>query len=67
MQVWSTALYRPEAARRLAIFITNALSGWHDAGAIKLNFPEMREDFDASQKVKREAKDIVVLRQGQAP
>jgi hypothetical protein len=29
---------RPDAAHRLA---TNALSGWHDARDIKLNFPEM--------------------------
>ena len=52
---------RPDSAHRLAIFLTNALSGWHDTGDIKLNFPEMREEFDASQKVKREAKIIVVL------
>ena len=52
---------RPDSAHRLAIFLTNALSGWHDAGDIKLNFPEMREEFDASQKVKREAKIIVIL------
>jgi len=52
---------RPDSAHRLAIFLTNALSGWHDSGDIKLNFPEMREEFDASQKVKREAKIIVIL------
>lgn len=52
---------RPDAAHRLAIFLTNALSGWHEAGDIKLNFPEMREEFDASQRVKREAKIIVIL------
>lgn len=52
---------RPDAAHRPAVFLTNALSGWHDVGDIKLNFPEMREEFDASQKVKREAKIIVVL------
>jgi Type ISP C-terminal specificity domain/N-6 DNA Methylase len=52
---------KPDADRRLAIFLTNALSGWHDKGDIKLNFPEMREEFDASQKVKREGRIIVVL------
>ena len=52
---------RPNSAHRPAIFLTNALSGWHDTGNIKLNFPEMREEFDASQRVKREAKIIVVL------
>lgn len=51
----------PDAAHRLAILLTNALSGWHDEGDIKLNFPEMREEFDASQRVKREAKIIVIL------
>jgi hypothetical protein len=51
----------PDEAHRVAIFLTNALSGWHDAGDIKLNFPEMREEFDASQKVKRGAKIIVIL------
>jgi hypothetical protein len=52
---------RPDSAHRLAIFLTNALSGWHEADDIKLNFPEMRDEFDASQKVKREAKIIVIL------
>lgn len=52
---------RPDSAHRLAIFLTNALSGWQDAGDVKLNFPEMREEFDASQRVKRKAKIIVIL------
>jgi hypothetical protein len=51
----------PDEKHRVAIFLTNALSGWHDAGDIKLNFPEMREEFDASQRVKRGAKIIVIL------
>lgn len=45
----------------MAVFLTNALSGWHDHGDVKLNFPEMREEFDASQRVKRDARVIVVL------
>src|SRR5204862_7746118 len=49
----------PDEKHRVEIFLTNALSGWHDAGDIKLNFPEMREEFDASQRVKRGAKIIV--------
>jgi hypothetical protein len=52
---------RPDAAHRVAIFLTNALSGWRDTGDIKLNFPEMMEEFDASQRVKRGAKIIVIL------
>ena len=52
---------KPDPDRRLAVFLTNALSGWHDHGDIKLNFPEMREEFDASQRVKRDARIILVL------
>ena len=43
------------------MFLTNSLSGWHNSGDIKLSFPEMREEFDASQGVKHTAKIIVVL------
>ena len=52
---------KPDTTKRLAVFLTNALSGWHDMGDVKLNFPEMREEFDASQEVKREARIIVIL------
>ena len=51
----------PDEAHRVSVYLTNALSGWHDWGDVKLNFPEMRDEFDASQRVKREAKIIVVL------
>ena len=46
---------------RFSVFLTNALTGWHEQGNIKLNFPEMREEFDASQAVKHAARIIVVL------
>lgn len=52
---------KPDPDRRLAVYLTNALSGWHEAGDVKLNFPEMRDEFDASQIVKREAKIIVII------
>lgn len=52
---------RVEPGDRLAIYLTNALSGWREPGDVKLNFPEMREEFDASQHVKREARIIVVV------
>jgi hypothetical protein len=52
---------KPALDKRLAIFLTNALSGWRDSGDIKLTFLEMREEFDASQKVKQQAKIIVVI------
>ena len=51
----------PPSGHRLSIFLTNALTGWYDHGDIKLNFPEMRAEFDASQAVKHTAKIIVVL------
>jgi len=52
---------KPDPNKRLAVFLTNALSGWHDTGDVKLNFPEMREEFDASQHVKLDARIIVIL------
>src|SRR5262249_16490223 len=51
----------PPKGRRLAIFLTNALTGWHDQGDTKINFPEMKEEFDASQAVKRSSRIIVIL------
>jgi hypothetical protein len=52
---------KPDPDKRLMIFLTNSLSGWHDRGDIKLTFPEMREEFDASQDVKQQAKIIVII------
>jgi predicted helicase len=52
---------KPDPEKRLSVFLTNALSGWHEAGDAKFTFPEMREEFDASQEVKRKAKIIVVI------
>lgn len=51
----------PPKAHRLAVFLTNALTGWGDHGTLKLNFPEMRAEYDASQAVKHAAKIIVIL------
>jgi hypothetical protein len=51
----------PPTGQRLSIFLTNALTGWHDPADIKITFPEMRDEFDASQAVKRSAKIIVIL------
>src|SRR6266851_5122840 len=52
---------KPEQNGRLAIFLTNSLAGWHDSGDIKLNFPEMRDEYDASQVVKQKTRIIVIL------
>lgn len=51
----------PPKGQRLSVFLTNALTGWGDHGTLKLNFPEMRAEYDASQAVKHAAKIIVVL------
>lgn len=52
---------KPDPEKHLTVFLTNALSGWRDSGNVKLTFPEMREEFDASQEVKHQAKIIVVI------
>lgn len=52
---------KPDPNERLTVFLTNALSGWRDNDDIKLTFPEMKEEFDASQEIKQEAKIIVVI------
>ncbi len=52
---------RSRAAQRLAVYLTNALTGWHDPARVKLTFPEMREEFTASQGVKQDQRIIVVL------
>lgn len=52
---------KPDPTSRLFVFLTNALSGWHDSGDVKLTFPEMKEEFDASQEVKQTARVIVVV------
>jgi predicted helicase len=51
----------PPTKDRLGIYLTNALTGWRDPANIKINFPEMKMEFDASQKVKQTAKIIVIL------
>src|SRR5262245_37542459 len=51
----------PPTKDRLGIYLTNALTGWRDPANIKINFPEMKTEFDASQKVKQAAKIIVIL------
>ncbi|MBX3499239.1 MAG: N-6 DNA methylase [Alphaproteobacteria bacterium] len=52
---------QPREDKRLAVYLTNALSGWNAADDIKLHFPEMRQEYDASRSVKRNARIIVIL------
>ncbi|HZH32585.1 MAG TPA: type ISP restriction/modification enzyme [Pyrinomonadaceae bacterium] len=50
-------------AERVAVFLTNALTGWEPAREPKarLLFPEMEEERDRAEEVKRERKILVVL------
>ncbi|HVF59085.1 MAG TPA: N-6 DNA methylase [Thermoanaerobaculia bacterium] len=51
----------PDESHRPAIFLTNALTGWDGPEQLKLQFPELQQEHDAAQEVKREAKIIVIL------
>jgi predicted helicase len=51
----------PKNGDRLAIFLTNALTGWHGPDQLKLHFPELQAEHDAANKIKKDAKIIVVL------
>jgi hypothetical protein len=61
----------PQAARgeRLGVFLTNALTGWQPPGEsgrgrfeqLKLNFPELAQERDAANEVKRERPILVIL------
>ena len=51
----------PDEKHRPAVFLTNALTGWHGPDQLKLNFPELQEEHDAASSVKRDAKIIVIL------
>ncbi|WP_230628513.1 type ISP restriction/modification enzyme [Sphingomonas sp. Leaf37] len=51
----------PAADERLSVFLTNALTGWSDSRDVKITFPEMRDEFDASQAIKQDTRVIVVI------
>jgi hypothetical protein len=51
----------PDEKHRPAVFLTNALTGWHGPDQLKLNFPELQDEHDAARGVKSDAKIIVVL------
>lgn len=51
----------PDETHRAGVFLTNALTGWHEAPQVALHFPELQEERDAAQRVKREARIVVVL------
>ena len=51
----------PDDTRRPAVFLTNALTGWHGTEQLKLNFPELQQEHDAARAIKKDAKIIVIL------
>jgi hypothetical protein len=51
----------PGNGDRPAVFLTNALTGWHQPEQLKLHFPELQQEHDAAQKIKTAAKIIVIL------
>ena len=51
----------PDENHRPAVFLTNALTGWHGPEQLKLNFPELQDEHDAARGIKRDAKVIVIL------
>ena len=54
-----------EKAERAGVYLTNALTGWEPPTGVKatlsLPFPELAEERDAAEHVKREKKILVVL------
>ncbi len=51
----------PDETHRAGVFLTNALTGWHAVPQTELHFPELQQERDAAQRVKREARIVVVL------
>jgi len=51
----------PDPKHRPAIYLTNSLTGWDGPEQLKLRFPELQEEHDAAQRVKREERIIVIL------
>jgi len=52
---------QPPQGHRPAVFLTNALTGWDGSDQLKLHFPELQEEHDAAQAVKRSSRIIVVI------
>jgi hypothetical protein len=52
----------PSGKERVAVYLTNALTGWGDEGkAMALPFPELEQEREAAHAIKREARILVVL------
>ena len=52
----------PSDDDRLAVFLTNSLTGWHEGNEqVKLHFPELQAEHDAAHAIKAGKRIIVVL------
>ena len=50
-----------DGSERAGVFLTNALTGWEPRATRPLPFPELEEERDRAERVKREAPVLVVL------
>ena len=50
-----------DGSERAGVFLTNALTGWEPRATKPLPFPELEEERDRAERVKREAPVLVVL------
>ena len=50
-----------DGSERASVFLTNALTGWEPRATRPLPFPELEEERDRAERVKREAPVLVVL------
>ena len=51
----------PSGRERVAVYLTNALTGWGDDPVSRLPFPELEQEREAAHAVKRDARILVVL------
>ena len=55
------ALLAADGTERVGVFLTNALTGWEPRTTKPLPFPELEEERDRAERVKREAPVLVIL------
>ena len=55
------ALLAQDGTERAGVFLTNALTGWEPRPSKPLPFPELEEERDRAERVKRDAPILVIL------
>ena len=55
------AMLADDGTERAAVFLTNALTGWEPRTTKPLPFPELEEERDRAERVKRETPILVIL------